>query len=189
MNHWTFKTNCMAENCWNWTVYNPWIFSKLCSKSENFIEIIHLWIFPVQAYAEITEVSTWHSEMPVARWTTTVNKAVENFTINYFKRINASRVFNYITETFQNLWELTLHYIAFCWKIHKYYCQITYLLHVSVQNLALSNFLKIRFIKISHRETVAMKFQDKAQVTDAAAQKTSKWRYWHWNLLKFISKC
>lgn len=43
------------------------------------------------------------SAMPAARWTTTVNKAIENFTINYFKRINTSQVFNYITEISQNL--------------------------------------------------------------------------------------
>lgn len=42
-------------------------------------------------------------DMPAARWTTTVNKAIENFTINYFKRINTSQVFNCITEIFQNL--------------------------------------------------------------------------------------
>lgn len=43
------------------------------------------------------------SAMPAARWTTNVNKATENFTINYFRRINTSQVFNCITETFQNL--------------------------------------------------------------------------------------
>lgn len=99
----------------------------------------HSFIFPVQDYAEITQKSMWHSEMPVARWTITVNKATENFTTNYFKSLNASQVFYYIMGPFQNLWELTLHSIAFCWKIHKYYCQIKYLQHVSAQKLALTS--------------------------------------------------
>lgn len=130
----------MAEkSCQNWTVHGPPFFSKLYNKSVHFIGRIFLWIFPVQDYAEITQKSMGHSEMPVARWTITVNKAIENFTTNYFKSLNASQVFYYIMEPFQNLWELTLHSIAFCWKIHKYYCQIKYLQHVSAQKLALTS--------------------------------------------------
>lgn len=113
----------------------------------------------------MTHMST--CEMPVARWTTTVNKATENFTINDFNRISAPQVFQYIMETFLNGWELTLHYITFCWKIHNYYCQIKYSLHVSVQKLALSNFCK---------DSVYQDLSEGDSCNQVPRQSTSDWR-------------
>lgn len=138
----------------------PLISSNLFSKSDNFIETMFLGAFPVQGCRNDPNVQ-WHSEMPVARGTTTANKAIENFTINYFKRINTSQVFNDFMEPFRNLWELTLHCTAFCWKRHKYSRQIKYLLHVSVQKLALSNFSKIQRMEISHGWQLRWRFQTK----------------------------
>lgn len=142
------------ENCWNCTV-QPWLFSKLFSTSESFIGRPFLWILPIQAHAGFTRVSMWPSGTPAVRWTTAVNKATGNFTINYFKSRNLLKYLTVSRRPFRILWELTLH----SWKRHKYYCQIKYLLHVSVRKLALSTFSKIWCIKMSQRDTVVRKFQ------------------------------
>lgn len=105
-NHRTFKTKCMAENCWNWTVHKPvysFFFHSCHSVNEKILYKEHFCGYSLFKPMQKLHQHPRDSAMPAARWTTTVNKAIENFTINYFKRINTSQVFNCITKIFQNL--------------------------------------------------------------------------------------
>lgn len=150
----------MAENCRNWTAHkNLEVFFHSChSVNEKILQKEHF--CGCSLSKSVQKLHKHPRDMPAARWTTTVNKAIEHFTINYFKRINTSQVFNCITEIFQNL-RVNTQYIALCWKIQNYACQIKYLLHVSIQNLTFSNSSKIQNIKISVRETPVRKLQTK----------------------------
>lgn len=127
------------------------------------------------------------SAMPAARWTTTVNKAIENFTINYFQRINTSQVFNCITEIFQNLSVNT--------PLHRLVLENTET-RLPDKILAACVNPKTDFSQLlwdSEKQNLSQRNTcqevTRQQMTDAAALKLSQERCWWWNLSKLISKC